>query len=147
MFGILGTIFGRVLGSGILGTLGAQLTDALKAYEAAQGTEAMALAKQRVEEIQAMISAQHDATSIRKASMGFWEMRFTAFVIAIGPALHFLCVNLVSTFPAWFPGWVVLKLPSPMDTWEATVLLSFFGGLAGATTIMGLAAMWRLRKA
>lgn len=145
MWGI-GSFFGRILGSGILGTLGAQLNTALQTYETAQTSEAMALAKQRVEELQAMIAAHHDATAIRKASMGFWEMRLVVFLTALGPALHFLCVNLVSTFPAWFPGWVVLKLPSPMDTWEAKILLSFFGGLAGATTIMGLASLWRLRK-
>ncbi len=115
------------LGSLLTGGLAQQLQQAWATYEAAQTSEAKAAAQVEVQRIQGLMAAQQQAASIRTATSGQWEQRLLVFLAAIGPVLHYLAVCIVSTWPARFPGWTVLALPAPMDQWEGSILLSFFG--------------------
>jgi hypothetical protein len=137
MFGWLASL----LGSPILKALGGQLNQALATYEAAQTSQAKVDASVEIQQIQAMIAAQHDATALRRATSAFWEQRVLVFLAGIGPTMHYLAVCFVSTWPSAVPGWVVVKLPAPMDSWEGYIILSFFG-LIGVRGITQLAA-WR----
>ena len=112
---------------GILQALTGQLQQAWATYEAGQTAEARAAAQVEVQRIQGLIDAQQQAAHIRLATVGQWEMRLLVFLAALGPVVHYLAVCVVSTWPARFPGWVVLALPAPMDQWEGSIILSFFG--------------------
>lgn len=57
------------------------------------------------------------------------------FLAGLPLVLHLACVAVDSAFPGLFPGWVVHKLPAPMDEWQGTIILSLFG-LSGLSRVM-----------
>ena len=94
--------------------------------------------------IDAEIEGARNATEIRKATAGFWEMRALTFAIAMPFALHAGAVGFDTVFRF---GWGIAAYPPPFDEWEGAILLSFFGVYwltRGATAIAaGLAARRR----
>lgn len=87
--------------------------------------------------LDAMIAAQRQATEVRLATAGFWEMRLITAIIAGCFTLHLLLVSLDTCFAL---GWRVAAFPPPFDEWEGRVLLSFFAlqaGLKGIDAIAG----------
>jgi hypothetical protein len=89
-----------------------------------------ALERDRIEadlikaKIDAEIEGARQAAEIRKASIGFFEMRLLSFVIAAPFALHAGAVGLDTIFGF---GWAIAAYPPPFDEWEGAILLSFFG--------------------
>ena len=83
-----------------------------------------AKAELALKQIDAEIEARKNATVIRVATAGFWEMRFITFCIAGIFTLHLVAVGLDTVFGF---GWGIAKFPAPFDEWEGVILLSFFG--------------------
>lgn len=112
----------------ILNWLSGGLADALTAAYKAKvnsNTEADRIRAGVIEkDIEARIDARRQATEIRLATAGFWEMRLLTFVIAAPFALHALLVGLDTSFGF---GWRIAAYPEPFQSYEGTVLLSFFG--------------------
>ena len=52
-------------------------------------------------------------------------LRLAIGIIALAMALHLALVVFVSAFPFW--GWTVHALPAPMNDWQASIILGFFG--------------------
>jgi hypothetical protein len=81
--------------------------------------------------------AQLDAMSQnRNQTSGFWEMRLLTFIIGGCFTLHLLAVTLDTIFAL---GWRIAKYPAPFDQYEGSILLSFFGLMAGVTTVSAVA--------
>lgn len=93
--------------------------------------------------IQAEIAARQGAEQIRIATAGFWEMRLVTATIAGCAALHYAAVSLDTVFQF---GWGIPKYPAPMDEWEATILLSFFGVQAVGGSVKAIAAAIASRR-
>jgi len=89
-----------------------------------------ALERDRIEaglikaKLDAEIEGARRAAEIRKASIGFAEMRVLSFLIAAPFALHAGAVGLDTIFGF---GWGIAAYPPPFDEWEGAILLSFFG--------------------
>ena len=86
------------------------------------------------EQLQAQwAKAQLDAmSSNRNATSGFWEMRVLTFTIGGCFTLHLVAVTADTIFKL---GWAISKYPAPFDQYEGSILLSFFGLMAGVTTV------------
>jgi hypothetical protein len=81
--------------------------------------------------------SQLDAMSAnRSQTSGFWEMRLLTFIIGGCFTLHLLAVTLDTIFAL---GWKIAKYPAPFDQYEGSILLSFFGLMAGVTTVSAVA--------
>jgi hypothetical protein len=81
--------------------------------------------------------AQLDAMSAnRSQTSGFWEMRLLTFIIGGCFTLHLAAVTLDTIFQL---GWRIAKYPAPFDQYEGSILLSFFGLMAGVTTVSAVA--------
>jgi hypothetical protein len=81
--------------------------------------------------------AQLDAmASNRSQTSGFWEMRLLTFIIGGCFTLHLAAVTLDTIFQL---GWRIAKYPAPFDQYEGSILLSFFGLMAGVTTVSAVA--------
>ena len=81
--------------------------------------------------------AQLDAMSAnRNQTSGFWEMRLLTFIIGGCFTLHLLAVTIDTIFAI---GWKIAKYPAPFDQYEGSILLSFFGLMAGVTTVSAVA--------
>lgn len=106
---------------------GGGLGGLIDAYAAKKDSE---LERDRIEadlikkQIDAEIDGRRNATEIRKATSGFWEMRLLTFIIAAPFALHAGAVGLDTTFTF---GWGIPAYPPPFNEWEGAILLSFFG--------------------
>lgn len=69
---------------------------------------------------------------VRELTAGFWEMRLLTFFIAFPFVVHLNAVGIATTFKL---GWSIPAFPKPMNEWEATILLSFFGVQAGLSAV------------
>ena len=112
----------------ILNWVSGGLADALtRAYEAKQNSKSESekvRAEVAIKDIDAQIEARRQATEIRIATSGFWEMRLITFLIAGCFTLHLVLVTLDTCFKF---GWRIPAFPSPFADWQGVVLLSFFG--------------------
>jgi hypothetical protein len=77
-----------------------------------------------VKDLEAQMEGRRQATQIRLATAGFWEMRVLTFLIAAPFVLHLSLVALDTCFGL---AWGIAAFPAPFDDWEGTILLSFFG--------------------
>lgn len=77
-----------------------------------------------LKDIESKMDARRQATEIRMATSGFWEMRLITFLIAGCFTLHLVLVALDTCFQF---GWRIPAFPKPFDEWQGTILLSFFG--------------------
>ncbi|ODT13503.1 MAG: hypothetical protein ABS35_37715 [Kaistia sp. SCN 65-12] len=127
----------------ITGDLAGQLTKAYEARLNAANAEKRVVADAVVKQIEAQMAARAQATEIRLATAGFWEVRLIAAVIAGCFALHLVLVTLDTCFAL---GWRVAKFPAPFDQWEGAILLSFFGVQVAGQGINAIAAAIRGRK-
>lgn len=93
--------------------------------------------------LDAEIEGARRATEIRKASIGFWEMRLLSFVIAAPFALHAGAVGVDTIFGF---DWQVAAYPPPFDEWEGAILLSFFGIYGVGRGASAIAAAISTRK-
>ena len=107
--------------------------------EAKNDSERLA-AEERISQLNTALASQQITAQVHQAAAGFWEMRLIVFIAGFPTSLHFAAVNFVSTFPQW--GWVVQKLPEPMDSWQQSIILSLFGVSAGISLVkVGAAAI------
>ncbi len=125
------------------GSLFGQLRQAYEAKLKASNETERLVADVAIKDIERQIEERRAAKDIRLATAVFWEMRLITAVIAGCVTLHFAAVSLDTVFGF---GWGIPRYPPPMDEWEATILLSFFGLQAGATAVNALAAAIRGRK-
>lgn len=122
------------------------VSDAIKPVSDAIINDRNATRDERLQESRERVAAAQGAVEIRKATAGYWEQRFLAFVVGVIPTAHFAAIGVGSTFAAPFkrlgsiPGWLewtlyVPAMPPPFDQYEGPILLSFYGvvGLLGAT--------------
>ena len=137
----MGWLFGKVLsflGGGILDKALGYLSKRTDAE-----TERQRIQKDVViEHVRAEMAAREGAKEIRLATAGFWEMRMITAIVAGCAALHYAAVTLDTVFAF---GWRIAKYPSPMDEWEATILLSFFGVQAIGGSVKAIAAAVAVR--
>lgn len=68
--------------------------------------------------------ARQTAKDIRLATKDHWEIRFAIGIVVIPTSLHYAFTVLDSIYHF---GWEVAPLPAPMDEWQATIILSYFG--------------------
>lgn len=90
------------------------------------------------EQLQAQwAKAQLDAmSSNRNQTSGFWEMRVLTFLIALPFVIHVNAVGLDTIFKLKIG---IPAYPAPFDQYEGSILLSFFGLMAGVTTVKSVA--------
>ncbi|RCW24714.1 hypothetical protein DFR48_10552 [Ciceribacter lividus] len=119
----------------------------LKAWQAkltADSDEKRVIADAAIADINRQIEARREATEIRRATAGFWEMRVAIALVAWPLALHLALVTLDTMLTG--VSWGIPRLPAPMDEWQATILLSLFG-LQGVTgSFWAIAAVIRGRR-
>lgn len=135
-------ILGRWLLGGGVSAIGDQLRRAYQAKLDAQNDSERIAADIEIKRLEAELAAHSEAVSIRKATVGQWEMRLIVFMAGFPPAAHFAAVCLDSALPGLFPGWTVHALPPPMDQWQGSIILSLFGL---AAVKLGAAAVMRRR--
>lgn len=127
----------------ITGDLVGQLTKAYEAKLRAENDTQKMIADAAIKSIEAQMQAKAQATEIRLATAGFWEMRLITAVIAGCFAFHLLLVTLDTCFAF---GWGIPKFPQPFDEWQGTILLSFFGVQVAGQGINAIAGAIRGRK-
>ena len=96
-----------------------------------------------IEHVKAEIERRKNATQIRLATAGYWEMRVLTFLIAAPFVLHAGAVGLATTFSL---GWGIPAYPAPFDEWEGRILLSFFGVTVAAQGIKAVASAIASRR-
>lgn len=85
--------------------------------------------------------AQLDAlTQVRLASIGFWEQRLLAFLIAFPFVFHLWSVWLDTQFKL---NWKIDAFPTPFNEWQGAILLSFFGISVAAIGGVAIAKAFR----
>lgn len=105
----------------------------LKAWETkvkADGESNKLIADAAIADIKRQIEANREAAEIRKATAGFWEMRVATALVAWPLTFHMALVTYDTIRTDIHLG--IPPLPSPMDDWQAAIILSLFG-LQGAT--------------
>lgn len=127
----------------LTGDLVGQLTKAYQARLDAQNDEQKLVAGLVAKDIEARIEAKRQATEIRLATAGFWEMRLVTFTIAGCFSLHLLLVTLDTCFRL---GWRIPAYPAPFDDWQGAILLSFFGVQVVGQSVSAIASAIRGRK-
>ena len=116
----------------VSGGLAGALTRAYDAKINSKSESEKVRAEVAIKDIDAQIEARRQATEIRIATSGFWEMRLITFLIAGCFTLHLVLVTLDTCFKF---GWRIPAFPSPFDAWEGTILLSFFGVQIGSKAL------------
>lgn len=96
-----------------------------------------------IKHVEADLAVRQNAKEIRLATAGFWEMRLITFLIALPFVTHVWMVALDTNFKL---GWGIPKFPSPMDQWEQTILLSFFGVQIASKGLETLAYIFGRRR-
>lgn len=145
---MLGLIL-NFLGGSVLG----KLQEAYHDYLNAQNDEEKRIHEERIEVLKGQLTVAQNATSVRLATAGFWEMRFLAFLTGITAVAHYALIGVGTTFAAplgWhFLDWTlhIPPFPAPFDDYEGLIILSFFGlvgvtnaakSIAGAVALRGL---------
>jgi len=127
----------------ITGDLVGQLTKAYEARLSARNDGQRLVADLVAKDIEAKIEARKQATEIRMATAGFWEMRLVTFIIAGCFSFHLLLVTLDTCFKL---GWRIPAFPAPFDDWQGAILLSFFGVQVVGQSVTAIASAIRGRK-
>lgn len=74
---------------------------------------------------ESQIRALEIAQANRLATSDNWGVRWAIGIVALALSVHLALVAFVSAFPQW--GWTVHALPSPMNEWQGSIILGFFG--------------------
>jgi len=127
----------------ITGDLVGQLTRAYEAKLRASNETERLVADAAIRDLEAQVQAHRNATEIRQATAGFWEMRLITATIAGCFAFHLLLVTIDTCFRL---GWRIPAYPSPFDEWQGAILLSFFGVQVVGQGITAIAAAIRGRR-
>lgn len=127
----------------VTGDLAGALTRAYDMKLKADSEEKKLIADAAIADIQRQMASMQNATEIRLASAGYWEMRLITSVIAGCFALHLLLVTLDTCFKL---GWAIPKYPPPFDAWQGSILLSFFGVQVAGQGVTAIAAAIRGRS-
>jgi len=90
----------------------------------------------------AFLEAQTQNAQIKAASNTWIGARLIIVAAGLPAAIHFGAVMLDSTFQF---GWEIPKCPSPYDSYEWSIIQSFFF-VAPAMPIMSAAAAWLSRR-
>lgn len=136
---MIGTLISWMVGGGIDKIL-SRLAAARAAELAAQNDTDRQAAQVQIGAIEAELAAHRETTALRRQTAGNWEMRLLVLLTGLPCALHFGAVCLVSMAPGL--GWVIHRLPAPMDEWQGRILLSLFG-LSAASAATSAIARWR----
>lgn len=119
----------------------------LKAWQdklAADTDEKRLIADAAIADIKAQSEARREASEIRRETAGYWEMRVATAVIAWPTAAHYALVTYDTMDTS--RNLAIPALPSPMDEWQAAIILSFFGVQLGTKGIQAIASAIRGRK-
>jgi len=108
----------------ISGGLAGALTRAYEAKLNSKSESEKVRAEVAIKDIDAQMDARRQATEIRVATAGLWEMRLITAMIAGCFTMHLVLVTLDTCFQF---GWRIPAFPKPFDEWQGTILLSFFG--------------------
>lgn len=127
----------------ILNVLSGGLLKAWQAKLTADSDEKRLIADAAIADIKARSEAREQAAQIRRETAGYWEMRVATAVIAWPTAAHYALV----TYDTMDTGrnLAIPALPSPMDEWQAAIILSFFGVQLGTKAVQSLASALRRR--
>lgn len=127
----------------ILNALSGGLLRAWQAKITADTDEKRLIADAAIADIKAQSEARQQAAQIRRETAGYWEMRVATAVIAWPTAAHYALV----TYDTMDTGrnLAIPALPSPMDEWQAAIILSFFGVQLGTKAVQSLASALRRR--
>lgn len=118
----------------------------LKAWQdklAADTDEKRLIADAAIADIKAQSVARQQAAQIRRETAGYWEMRVATAVIAWPTAAHYALVTYDTMDTS--RNLAIPALPSPMDEWQAAIILSFFGVQLGTKAVQSLASALRRR--
>lgn len=138
MWALLGSLISKITGN-----LAGQLRLAYEAkLRAANETERL-VADVAIKDIERQMADRQAAKEVRLSTAGFWEMRLVTFLIAGCATLHYAAVTLDTVFRF---GWSIPKFPAPMDEWQQTIILSFFGVQAVGMGFTAIAAAIRGRR-
>ena len=127
----------------ILNALTGGLLKAWQAKLTADSDEKRLIADAAIADIKAQSEARQHAAQIRRETAGYWEMRVATAVIAWPTAAHYALV----TYDTMDTGrnLAIPALPSPMDEWQAAIILSFFGVQLGTKAVQSLTSALRRR--
>ena len=118
----------------------------LKSYRAkldAANTSDRIAADLAIRELEAGIEARKRAHELRLATSGLWEMRLLTLAIAFPFVAHLWAVWLDTQFRF---GWQIPKFPEPMDEWQGTIMLSFFGIYTLGKAVQSVGASLAMRS-
>lgn len=127
----------------ILNALSGGLLKAWQAKLAADTNEKRLIADAAIADMNRQIEARREASSIRRETAGFWEMRI-ATALAVWPlSMHLAAVTIDTLLTN--VSWGIPRLPAPMDEWQAAIILSLFGlqGLTGSVNAIASAIRGR----
>lgn len=127
----------------ILNALTGGLLKAWQAKLAADSDEKRLIADAAIADIKAQSEARQQAAQIRRETAGYWEMRVATAVIAWPTAAHYALVTYDTMDTS--RSLAIPALPSPMDEWQAAIILSFFGVQLGTKAVQSLASALRRR--
>lgn len=119
----------------------------LKAWDSklkADTDEKRLIADAAIADIKAQSVAHREAAQIRRETAGYWEMRVATAVIAWPTAAHYALVTYDTMDTS--RNLAIPAMPSPMDEWQAAIILSFFGVQLGTKGIQAIASAIRGRK-
>ena len=127
----------------ILNALTGGLLKAWKAKLTADSDEKRLIADAAIADIKAQSEVRQQAAQIRRETAGYWEMRVATAVIAWPTAAHYALVTYDTMDTS--RNLAIPALPSPMDEWQAAIILSFFGVQLGTKAVQSLASALRRR--
>lgn len=120
-------MFIKLIGSLFTGGIAKFFTtyQAVKIAQIEQNTKISSVVKElELERLQTERAASIDAKQIRFATKDFWEVRFAIALVAIPTSFHYACVVIDSIYDM---PWQIAALPTPLDDWQGTIILSYFG--------------------
>lgn len=128
----------------ILNALTGGLLKAWQAKLTADSDEKRLIADAAIADIKAQSEARQHAAEIRKETAGFWEMRVATALVAWPLSFHLALIvyDTVDTTR----NLAIPALPSPIDEWQASIILSFFGLQATTKAFQIVASAIRGRK-
>ncbi len=119
-----------LVGSLLSGGFGKLLARAYEDHRAAQSEAERLAAAERIARLES-------AQAVRLATVGRWSVEVPSFIAGMSMSCHLALVAYAST-PYAPLGFVVHKLPAPMDQWQGAIILSFFGLSAATSLARGL---------
>lgn len=88
-------------------------------------------------------AAHEAAKEIRIAMKDHWEIRLAVGLVAIPTSFHYACIVIDKTYNM---GWQIQQLPEPLNEWQGTIILSYFGLVSVRHGINAVAASLLKRK-